>query len=167
MEERVEFRRNPWHIFSVGIAFIAVGAALISWYWWKPVIVRWDGSRSHQFGLAVIGLIGVGCGLWELLKLGNLGVKVMVDAHGITDLREWDAPIPWPAVERIDHIPLRQALRYLKTGGLCLVMRADPETRLPLPRPREVLIWEGELTGGAIDLRQAIARLAPQVPRNW
>ena len=46
-------------------------------------------------------------------------------------------------------------------------MRTDPEASTPLPKRREVLIWEGELTGGAIDLRQAIARLAPQVPRDW
>jgi hypothetical protein len=167
MEDTVEFRRNPWHIFNVGIAFIAVGAALIVWFWWKPAIEWWDRSRKSPFGLAVIGLLVVGCGLWELLKLGNLGVKVMVDAHGITDLREWDAPIPWSAVERIDHIPLRQALRHWKTRGLRLVMRTDPEASTSLSKRREVLIWEGELTGGAIDLRQAIARLAPQVPRNW
>jgi hypothetical protein len=166
MEDRVEFRRDAWHIFSVGMGYIAVSALLIVWYWWNPVIVRWDGSRSHQSWLIFLGLLGVGCGLWESSKLFDRRVKVVVDRDGITDLRAWDVPVPWSAVERIDQIPVRQALRYWKTRGLRLVMQADPTGCARRPR-HEMLIWEGELTGGTMDLRQAIARMAPQVMRDW
>jgi hypothetical protein len=166
MEDRVEFRRDAWHIFSVGMGYIAVSALLIVWYWWVPVLVRGDGSRSHQLGLVFAGLIAIGFGIWELLKLFDGRVKVVVDRDGITDLRAWDVRVPWSAVERIDQIPLRQALRSGEIRGLRLVMQADPTGCAPRPR-HEMLIWEGGLTGGTMDLRQAIAQMAPQVPREW
>lgn len=36
-------------------------------------------------------------------------VQVVVDRDGITAIRASKVPIPWSAVERIDHIPFRQA----------------------------------------------------------
>lgn len=167
MQNRYEFRVDRWHALNVGIGHVVLGAAFFVWYWWAPVTERWDGSQKGEMWKVFCGLLAVGFGLLELTKLGSRKVQVAIDRDGITDVRVSDVPVPWSAVEQIDHVPLRQAYRYGRIGGLRLVLRNDPDAHLRHPLRGELLVWDHGLTGGPRALRLAITLLAPQVPRDW
>ena len=117
--------------------------------------------------MLIVGLVLVGYGLWKLSKRDDKSVQVAVDRHGITDFRVADITVPWAEVERIEHFIAREARGFPKPRGLRLVIRANSHLQGWYLGRREAVIWEGGLTGGGQELREAVGRLAPHVPRNW
>lgn len=114
-----------------------------------------------------MGWFSGGYGLWKLSKRDDKSVQVAVDRHGITDFRVADVTVPWAEVERIEHFIAREARGFPKPRGLRLVIRANSHLQGWYLGRREAVIWEGGLTGGDHELREAISKLAPHVPRNW
>lgn len=149
MADRVEFHALRWALALPGAVLIGIGLyfAAIAW----PGTVRSDTALP----LFVAGLSMAAFGLLALTLVRRGGLQVAVDRDGIQDYRLALGPIPWARVAKV-------------TGdggaeGLRLVLRlAEPGAG-----PAEVVIRGAGLTGGTAALRQAVARLAPQVPRDW
>jgi hypothetical protein len=172
MEDRVEFRREQRPTLIRGLGFLGI-AAIFFLLWWDATYgtvtygTRFFPPSRKEGSHIIVALVGLVLGLWDLAKLRDTSVKVAVDRDGITDFREMAGPIPWADVERIEHVIIRKARGFRKPSGLQLVLRAGSQARLRHQKTPEVTIWEMGLDGGSPGLRQAVARLAPQVPRNW
>jgi hypothetical protein len=157
MTERVAFHFNRPLIGAVvlciglctlGFAFAPIG----------PV-----GSDPRNIGLvhAIIVVVCLGFLLQYLRYLLDSRAQVVLDRDGITVTRALDAPIPWTQVERVEMTGKGQ---YAKPR---LVLTADsPLARERLFRHR-IVIHDSLLVDGRRGVRQAIARLAPQVPQDW
>lgn len=171
MDERVEIRRDQFKALIFALACLGGGAAACGWYLWAWVnhidLRRPYGGGGGGEGLIFVGLLAVGFGLWGLWKLGDSRVKVAVDRQGITDFRLADVPIPWTEVERVEHMVIRKTLDFRRYRCLRLVIRANSHLPGLYLGRREVLIWDSGLKGGDQALKEAVSRLAPQVPRNW
>jgi hypothetical protein len=172
MEDRVEFRRDHLLRLMRGLGFLGIGAIFFL-LWWDAMYgtvtygTRFFPPSRKEGSHVIVALVGLVLGLWDLAKLRDTSVKVAVDRDGITDFREMAGPIPWADVERIEHVIIRKARGFRKPSGLRLVLRPGLQVAVRHQKRPEFTVWEGGLDGGALGLRRAVARLAPQVPRNW
>ncbi len=172
MEDRVEFRRERWRTLIRGLGSLGIGAIFFLLWWDATYGTVTYGTRffrpgRNEGGYPIVVLVGLVIGLWDLSKLRDTSIKVAVDRDGITDFREMEGPIPWADVERIEHVVIRKARGFRKPSGLRLVLRPGLQVAVRHQKRPEFTVWEGGLDGGSLGLRQAVAGLAPQVPRNW
>jgi hypothetical protein len=154
MNERVEFHAVRWLLLLPGLVLIGVGLRLATIAWPDVGAARSDTALP----LLVVGLLMAVFGLWSLTLVRRGGLQVAVDRNGITDYRLDLGPIPWARVARVE-----QAAGGRGAEGLRLVLR-HPE---PEAGPGAAVIRGAGLKGGTAALQRAIARLAPQVPRDW
>lgn len=157
MAERAEFQESRTQNLILGVVFL--GLAVI----WAIIlfprgVIRWT-PEAAVLALATAAFAGVG--LWFLSRLRRTGVVVTVDGYGITDLRLGPDPIRWTDVERCALVTGMRGARFLQ-----LVLRPDSPAAARLGKVG-VTVNDMVLTGRGRGLREAIARLAPQVPRDW
>lgn len=156
MSQRFEFRLNRRLLLVLGIVLIAVAGLTAMWLF-PTGLPELNGNTAVL--LAYIAAMA-GLGLWVLSHLRKTGVMVVVDRHGITDVRLMPDPILWSEVERCE-------LVYGYRGdNLRLVLHPRSRAATQLGK-RRVAINERMLSGEVDGVRAAIARLAPQVPRDW
>jgi hypothetical protein len=122
---------------------------------------QWEDSAPVMVVAVVLGVLMVGFGLIDLNKRGRTGVQVAVDRAGITVAEKGPDPIPWAEVERCEIVVGAKGASWVR-----LHLRPGSPTAARLGTTR-VNIHDRILTGGARGLRQAIPRMAPQVPRDW
>jgi len=156
MAEQAAFHLNRVLSLALGVVFLGL-AGVFAAVLFPSGLTRLDGTTGTLL-LAVAAMAGFG--LWCLADLRKTGVIVMVDRNGITDLRLMADPIPWDEVERCTLV------RGPRTRYLWLVLRPGSQAAQKLGR-QKVPVNDLVLTGGGRDLRGAIARLAPQVMRDW
>ncbi|HMO07679.1 MAG TPA: hypothetical protein PKD10_08530 [Paracoccaceae bacterium] len=157
MEQREVFRLNRAQSLILGLMLLGIAV-------WMGFVTFPLGSRPmdiNAWGLVVATAAFAGGGLWFLARLRNTAVQVVVDREGITDFRVMPDPIPWAEVERCE------LYTGMKGGShLRLALRPGSQAANRIGKTR-VVVNDMEIEGGTRDLRQAIARLAPQVPRDW
>jgi hypothetical protein len=157
MAERAEFQESRTQKLVFGVVFL--GMAVV----W--VVILFPTGVSTLTREAAVLLLAIaafaGAGLWFLSRLRRTGVVVTVDRDGITDLRLGPDPIAWDEVERCALVAGMRGVRHLR-----LILRPDSQAAARLGK-RQVAVNDLVLTGGASGVRLAIARLAPQVPRDW
>lgn len=156
MADRAEFSINRVQSLVFGLLFLAL-AAVFTVRLFPAGIPSLNGDTV--FLLMVIAAFAA-VGVWFLMRLGKGGVVLVVDREGITDLRLMPGPIPWDEVERC------RLTRTVKAQVLELLLRPDSRSARRLGGQR-VVINDMVLAGGGRAVRGAIARLAPQVPRDW
>lgn len=156
MAERAEFRRNRRLFLAFGVVFLGLAAVFLA-VLFPSGIPRLDANTAILL-LAVAAMAGFG--LWSLFQLRKTGVIVVVDQDGITDYRQMRTAIPWSDVERCE-LPSSIEAKHLR-----LVLRPDSPTAIQFGK-QKVVVNDLVLTGGGKGVRGAIARLAPQVPREW
>lgn len=163
MVERAEFQESRTQNLVFAVVFL--GLATLFAVWLFPTgIPRLTGNVTVLL-LYIAAMAGAG--LWFLSRLRRTGVVVAVDRNGITDLRLMPDPIPWTEVERCALVTGMKGVRFLQ-----LVLRPDSPSAARL-RKHKVTVNDLVLTGGmgpgsrGGGVRGAIARLAPQVPRDW
>ncbi len=157
MDERAEFQES--RIQNLVFSVVFLGMAVL----WAVVIfpdgvTRW--TRESVVLLVAIAGFAL-AGLWFLSRLHRTGVVVVVDRDGITDRRLMPDPIPWAEVARCE---LQPGIK----GGWHLRLALRPESRAAAQLGKQkVVVNDLVLTGRGRGVRSAIARLAPQVPRDW
>ncbi|WP_439572964.1 hypothetical protein [Phreatobacter sp.] len=156
MSERVEFYLNRRLLLVLGIVLIALAGLFAVWLF-PTGLPELDGNTA---GLLAFIAAMAGFGLWVLSDLRKTGVIVVVDKHGITDGRLMPTPILWHEVERC------ALVSGYRGDHLQLVLHPGSRAATQLSR-RKVTINERVLWGEVDGVRGAIARLAPQVPRDW
>ena len=157
MAERAEFPESRTLNLVFGVVFVGMAVVWVVILFPRGV-TRWTPEAAVLL-LAIAGFLMAG--LWFLSRLRRTGVVVTVDRDGITDLRLMLDPIPWADVERCALVTGMKGARFLQ-----LVLRADSPAATRLGKAR-VTVNDMVLTGRGRGLREAIARLAPQVPRDW
>jgi hypothetical protein len=163
MAERAEFQESRTQNLIFAIVFLGMAVVWVVILFPRGV-TRWT-TEAVVLLLAIAAFAAAG--LWFLSRLRKTGVVVTVDQDGITDLRLGPAPIPWADVERCALITGMKGARFLH-----LFLRPGSPAAARLGKDR-VLVNDLVLTGGmgptsrGHGLRDAIARLAPQVPRDW
>ncbi len=156
MSEREEFTYDKARLTASGAFQIGLGLAVLGCLFILPQAVP-----PIIAVFVVIGGALVVMGLRELGKRGQTGVQVALDAEGITATRHGADPIPWTEVERCE---LGRAPRGRSWVRLRLRPGSQAAARLGTVK---VNIYDHALAGGELGLRRTIARLAPQVPRDW
>jgi hypothetical protein len=157
MAERAEFPESRTLNLVFGVVFVGMAVVWVVILFPRGV-TRWTPEAAVLL-LAIAGFLMAG--LWFLSRLRRTGVVVTVDRDGITDLRLMLDPIPWADVERCALVTGMKGARFLQ-----LVLRPDSPAVTRLGKAR-VTVNDMVLTGRGRGLREAIARLAPQVPRDW
>ena len=157
MAERAEFRENRKLNLVFGVVFLGLAAlwAIILFPTGVPGVNR----DTTALLLAIAAMAGFG--LWRLSRLRRTDVVVVVDRDGIIDLRLIPDPIPWAEVERCALVVGMKGVRHLR-----LILRPNSQAAARLGK-RQVAVNDLVLSGGGWGVRGAIARLAPQVPRDW
>lgn len=158
MTEREEFTYVKARLRAGGFLFIVMGLGLMGLVLGTA---RWEDNAPIMVVSVVFGGLSIVLGLIKLAKLGKTGVQVVVDRTGITIAERGPDPIPWAEVERCELVRGGRGGDWLR-----LRLRAGSATAARLGRVK-IDIHDHVLTGGALGLRRAIARLAPQVPRDW
>lgn len=157
MDEREEFQESRTQNLVFAVVFL--GMAVV----WVVIVfpdgvTRWT-REAVVLLLAIAGFVLAG--LWFLSRLRRTGVVVVVDRDGITDRRLMPDPIPWAEVARCELQPGIKGFTHLR-----LALRPDSRAAAQLGR-QKVVVNDLVLTGRGRGVRQAIARLAPQVTRAW
>ena len=157
MAEREEFQESRTQnlVFAVMMLGVAVLWAVMIF---PDGVTRWT-REAVVLLLAIAGFALAG--LWFLSRLRQTEVVVTVDRDGLTDRRLMPDPIRWTEVERCELQPGIKGGRHLR-----LALRPDSAAAARLGRQR-VVVNDMVLTGRGYGLRGAIARPAPQVPRDW
>lgn len=158
MSERVEFSYNNEQLGRSGFGFIIMGLGLMGLVFGTT---RWEDNAPLLVLSVVVGVPMIVIGLIELNKRRRVGVQVVVDGAGITDVRLGPHPIPWAEVERCEWGRGPKGSSWLR-----LILRPGSEAERRLGKNR-VNIQDATLTRGPDGVRKAIARLAPQVSRDW
>jgi hypothetical protein len=158
MTERAEFEIDRGRVGTSGILLCVLGLLVLSVPFWLPRFDTGIAVLSTGLGLAIIGL-----GILTFRLRNVTGVQVVVDRDGITDLRLSPDPIPWSEVERLG----LTLLNARAAPRLKLILRPGSPLIAARFRSGTVVINDTTLRGHTNDLRAAIARLAPQVPRDW
>lgn len=158
MSEREEFTFDRAQLSINGFGFILMGLGLMGLVLGTQ---RWEDNAPLMVVAVVAGVPLIVFGVIDLNRRGRTGVQVAVDREGITVAEKGPDPIPWAEVERC-------AFGQGPRGASWVDVRLHPGSpaagRLGTTRVR---VNDRILTNGAPGLRRAIARLAPQVPRNW
>lgn len=163
MAVRAEFQESRTQNLVFAVVFLGMAVVWVVILFPRGV-TRWT-TEAVVLLLAIAGFVLAG--LWFLSRLRRTGVVVTVDPHGIADLRLGPDPIPWTDVERCALVTGMKGARFLQ-----LVLRPDSPAAARLGKAR-VMVNDLVLTGGmgptsrGAGVRDAIARLAPQVPRDW
>lgn len=158
MTDREEFTYDKAQLGTNGIGFILMGLGLMALVLGTQ---RWEQNAPFMVLSVVLGVPLIVFGLIDLTRRGRTGVQVAVDRDGITVAAKGPDPIPWAEVERCDwgHGPRGATwVRLQLRQGSPAVARLGTTS---------VRINDRILTQGSPGLQAAIARLAPQVPRNW
>ena len=158
MTEREEFRFDKGQLGTNGIGLILIGLGLMGLVFGTQ---RWEDNAPIIVLSVVLGVPMIVLGLIELNKRGRTGVQVVVDGDGITDVRLGPDPILWDDVARCEWGRGQRGASWV-----CLRLRPGSPAAARL-RKASVRINDRILTHGSPGLRNAIARLAPQVPRDW
>lgn len=156
MTEREEFTVDKARLGTTGKFLIFLGLACLAVLFLLP-----QAEAPIIVVFVVASAASIGLGLKDLLTRGQTGVQVVVDAEGITVLRLGPDPIPWAEVERCELVIAGRGTSWVR-----LHLRHGSPTAARLGTGK-VSIHDMALIGGIRGVRQAIARLAPQVPRNW
>jgi len=157
MAERAEFQESRTQNLVLAVVFLGLAALF-------AVVLFPSGIRSLTREATVLLLYTAamaGVGLWFLSRLRRTGVVVAVDRDGITDRRLMPDPIPWAEVDRCGLRAGFKGVRHLQ-----LILRPDSPAAARLGKS-QVIVNDLVLTGGGSGVRGDIARLAPQVPRDW
>jgi hypothetical protein len=158
MKEREQFAYDKALLRTSGFGLIVMGLGLMGLVLGT---VRWEANAPIMVVSVVSGVPLIVLGLIRLNKLGKTGVQVVVDRTGITVAERGPDPIPWAEVERCELVRGGRGGDWLR-----LRLRAGSAAAARLGRVK-IDIHDHFLTGGALGLRRAIARLASQVPRDW
>lgn len=158
MTERAEFEIDRAAVGTGGIILVVLGLLVLSVPFWLPRFDTGIAVLSTGLGLAIIGL-----GIYTFRHRNVTGVQVVVDRDGITDLRLSPDPIPWSEVERLGLTVMNGRF----APRLKLILRPGSPLIAARFRNGTVVINDTTLRGHTNGLRAAIARLAPQVPRDW
>jgi len=155
MTERAEFAFDPARLRASGLGMIFLGVLALA------MIPAGVAEGPVLVICVVLGLASVGIGVKQLHNRGKIGAQVVVDRDGITDIRISPDPIPWADVQRCE-----VGIGPKGSNWLRLVLRTGSATEARLGKSR-VNIQDTQLMNGRLGVRLAIARLAPQVPRDW
>lgn len=157
MAERAEFQESRTQ--NLVFAGVSLGMAVV----WVVILFP-DGVTRWTTEAVVLLLVIAGfvlAGMWFLSRLRRTEVVVVVDRDGITDLRLRPDPIPWAEVARCELQVGMKGITHLR-----LALRPDSAVAAQLGK-QKVVVNDMVLTGRGRGVRGAIARLAPQVPRDW
>jgi hypothetical protein len=158
MTDREEFTYNQTQLRTNGIGFILMGLGLMALVLFTT---RWEQNAPIMVVSVVFGVPLIVFGLIDLSRRRQTGVQVTVDRDGITVAAKGPDPIPWAEVERCDFVIGGKGATWVR---LTLRWGSPAAARLGTTSVR---IYDRLLTQGPPGLQVAIARLAPQVPRNW
>jgi hypothetical protein len=158
MTEREEFTYSTEALGRTGFGLIILGLFLMGL---GLGATRWEENAPFMVLSVVVGVLLIVFGLIELNKRRRTGVQVVVDRQGITDIRLSPDPIPWDEVHRCEWGRGPKGSSWLR-----VVLRSGSQAAARLGKA-QVNIQDAALTRGPDGVRRAIARLAPQVPRDW
>jgi hypothetical protein len=158
MSEREEFSFDKGQLGMNGFGFSIMGLGMMGLAFGTQ---RWEDDAPVIVLLIVLGVAMIVAGLIDLNKRRRTGVQVAVDREGIYIAERGPDPIPWTEVERLAY-----GVGGKGSTWVSLHLRPGSPTAARLGKT-SLRVYDRLLTDGSPGLRQAIARLAPQVSRDW